>query len=98
MSFPRPTIPRGPVAIPSDWKEHLSGLLWHAGAFVIINAFVWILDITLGPSGLDRASWVTGVWGFALAFHALAYLIEGRGFEERKSQQYVEEARRRGAA
>jgi hypothetical protein len=62
--------------------RYLSGLLWHAGSFLIINAFFWILDLMLGAGGLDWAYWITLFWGFALAFHALAYYVDGRGVKE----------------
>jgi hypothetical protein len=95
--------------------RYLAGLLWHTGAFVIVNgrrslparapliasrprAAFWVLDLGLGQNGLQWAFWITGVWGFALAFHALAYFIDGRGVEERKYGQYLEESRRREAA
>jgi hypothetical protein len=73
--------------------KYLTGLMWHAGAFLIINAFFWILDIA-GGGGLNWALWITGTWGFALAFHALAYYIDGRGLEARKAQEYLEGERR----
>lgn len=69
--------------------KYLTGLLWHAGTFVIINAFFWILDVSLGAGGLDWAYWVTGTWGFALAFHALAYVVYGRDLEERTYRRYL---------
>lgn len=75
--------------------EYLTGLLWHAGAFLIINVFFWALDIGLDGGGLDWAFWITGVWGFALAFHTLAYLIDGRALEERKAEEYLEAENRR---
>lgn len=76
--------------------KYLTDLLWHAGTFLIINAFLWILD-TAGGGGLTWAYWVTGAWGLALAFHALAYFVDGRQLEERKTQQYLEDERRREA-
>jgi hypothetical protein len=72
--------------------SYLTGLLWHVGVFVIINAFFWILDLS---GGVTWAFWITGFWGLALAFHALAYAIDGRQLEARKSQEYLEEERRR---
>ncbi len=76
--------------------RYLSGLVWHAGTFLIINAFFWILDIA-GYGGVNWAFWITGFWGFALAFHALAYFVDGRQLEERKYRQYLEDERRREA-
>jgi len=76
--------------------KYLTGLLWHVGAFVVINAFFWIMDLATG-GGVTWAYWVTGAWGLALAFHALAYLIDGRGVEDLKTEQYLAEDRRRAA-
>ena len=73
--------------------KYLSGLIWHAGAFVIINAFFWILD-GVGAGGINWSPWITVFWGFALAFHALAYFVDGRQLEERKTQEYLEEERK----
>lgn len=76
--------------------KYLSGLVWHAGAFVIINVFFWILD-AMGAGGVNWAFWITAAWGFALAFHALAYYVDGRDLEGRKAAQYEAEERRRAA-
>ncbi len=73
--------------------KYLTGLSWHVGVFVIINAFFWVLDLTIGNGGLDWAYWITGLWGLALAFHLLAYLVDGRQLEQRKTQQYLQEDR-----
>ena len=72
--------------------RYLTGLLWHAGAFVIINAFFVLLDLVTG-GGLTWALWIAAPWGFALAFHALAYAIDGRSIEDRKTAEYMEEER-----
>lgn len=74
--------------------KYLTGLMWHAGAFVIINVFLWLLD-AWGAGGINWAYIVTAAWGFALAFHAVAYWIDGRQIEERKTQEYLQEERRR---
>jgi MFS family permease len=75
------------------------GLAWHIGAFLIINAFFWLLDLALGEPGVQWAWWITGAWGLALAFHVLAYLVAGRQLEDRKALQILasgEPGRRRG--
>jgi hypothetical protein len=77
--------------------KYLTGVLWHVGAFVIINAFFWILDLTVGQSGLQWAYWITAVWGFGLVFHLLAYYIDGRGVEQGKYQKYLAEEQEREA-
>ena len=74
--------------------RYLTGLMWHVGTFLIINAFFWLLD-AWGGSGVTWSFVVTVAWGLALAFHALAYLIAGRNVEHRKIEQYLEEDRRR---
>ena len=74
--------------------EYLSGLVWHAGTYLIINAFFWILDV-VGGAGIQWSFWITVGWGLALAFHALAYYVDGRGLEERKAEEYLAEAQER---
>lgn len=71
----------------------LTDLVWHVGAFVIVNAFLWLLDL-MGPGGINWAFWVTIPWAFGLAFHVLTYLVQGRDLEERKTRQYLDEERR----
>lgn len=73
---------------------YLTGVMWHVGAFVIINAFFWVLDLALGEPGLQWAFWITLFWGLGLAFHLLAFLIQGRDVEGRKTREYLEEERR----
>lgn len=75
--------------------RYLTGMLWHAGAFLIVNVFLWLIDLYVQGGGLDWAFWVTAAWGFGLAFHALAYFVDGRQVEERMIQRYVEEQTRR---
>lgn len=74
--------------------SYLTGLMWHAGAFVIINVFFWILD-AWGAGGINWSYIITIFWGFALAFHALAYWVDGRQVEQRKTEQYLREERDR---
>ena len=76
--------------------RYLTGLLWHIGTFVIINATFWALDL-FGGGGADWAFWITAVWGFALAFHALAWFVVGRDIEGRRSARYLAEEHDREA-
>lgn len=71
--------------------RYLTGLLWHVGAFVILNAFFWVLDATIGAEGIQWAYWITGFWGLALAWHALAWYVDGRAVEERKTREYMQD-------
>lgn len=50
-----------------------SDVIWHAGMFVVVNAFVWAQDYAIG-GGLDYAYWMTIPWGIGLAIHIIAYL------------------------
>jgi hypothetical protein len=77
--------------------QYLTGLMWHLGAFVVLNAFFWLLDLMTGVSGLQWAYWITLFWGLALAFHIVAYLIDGRAVRERKTRQYLAQEQRRTA-
>ena len=79
----------------SEFASHraksFTDLAWHIGAFVILNAMFWTLDLFIGQSGLQWAYWITGFWGLALAFHVLAYLIDGRQVERRRTERYSRE-------
>lgn len=83
-----------PEACARQRAKYLTGLVWHAGAFAIINAFFWVLDAVTGASGIQWAWWITLLWGFALAFHALAWYVDGRQLEERKAGEYLATGRR----
>lgn len=72
-----------------------SAVFWHIGAFVIINAFFWLLDWIVGSPRMEWAYWITIFWGFGLAFHVLAYLVSERGSEEKLYDRVLEEERRR---
>ncbi len=74
--------------------KDLTDLVWHIGTYVIINAFLWFIDVW-GGAGLDWAPWVTIAWGLGVGFHVLTFIVEGRQLEERKFAQYLEEERRR---
>lgn len=62
--------PRG--ARPRREVGDLDTLLWHAGIFLLVNAFIWVQDIAIG-GGVDYAWWVTIPWGIGLAIHGLVY-------------------------
>ncbi len=72
--------------------RHLTDLLWHAAAFVIINAGFLLMDLFLGQSGLQWSLWITAFWGFALAFHVATYLIAGR--EDIRYMRFLAEEQR----
>jgi hypothetical protein len=90
------TATQTPEQLARRRAKYLSDLMWHTGAFLIINALFWILDLVVGQQGIQWAFWITLFWGVALAFHTLAYLVAGRQLERRKAQQYLEKERGRG--
>lgn len=72
--------------------DEFAGLMWHLAAFIIVNAFLWGLDIIQG-GGVQWAFWTTIPWGVGLAFHVAAYMLEGSRFKERKYQAFLAEER-----
>lgn len=60
-------------------------LFWHAGIFVVVNAFIWIQDIAIGD-GIGYAYWITIPWAIGLAVHALSYYL-GRNQSEPGSEE-----------
>jgi len=52
----------------------LGDLVFHAGIFTVVNAFVWIQDFAIG-GGLDYALWVSIPWAVGLAIHAGVYFF-----------------------
>ncbi len=58
----------------------LTDLVWHAGIFLVVNAFLWAQDIIVG-GGLDYAYWTTIPWGIGLATHAGLYYYNRRQVE-----------------
>jgi hypothetical protein len=71
-------------------KEY-SDMMWHVATFVIINGFLWFIDLRSG--GVDWAYWVTIGWGLGVAFHVAFYFIDTSGREGRKYQQFLAQER-----
>lgn len=72
--------------------DDLIALWWHIAAYVVVNVFLWALDYVTG-GGIQWAFWVTIAWGVGLAFHAIAYLIDDSGIQQRKYEQFLAEER-----
>jgi Na+/melibiose symporter-like transporter len=77
-------------------SKDFTGMLWHIATFVIINAFLWTIDI-LGGDGVNWAFWVTITWGIALAFHVAWYFIDVSR-EGRRYEKFLEDERKKDAA
>lgn len=82
---------RTPEARARHRAQYLIGLLWHVATFVIINALLWTLDAVVGAAGIQWAFWVTLSWGIGVAFHTVAWFVDGSDFEERQVRRYLAE-------
>ena len=74
--------------------KEFTDLMWHVAAYVIVNAFLWIMDFAQG-GGLEWAYWATIPWGIGLAFHAAAYFLDESGMQSRRYRRYLEEERQK---
>jgi hypothetical protein len=75
--------------------KNFTDLMWHVATFVIVNGFLWAIDLMQG-GGLNWAYWVTISWGIGLAFHVAAYLLDTSGLQNRRYHKYLAEEERRG--
>jgi len=71
-----------------------AGMMWHVGTFMIVNAFLWIVDLWMGQDGLQFAHWITGAWTIALLLHGFAWLIEGRDGRQQRAKVNLDRAQR----
>ena len=85
------TTPNTPEERAAKRAKDASDVMWHIAAFVIVNAFLWFIDIQGG--GGHWAYWTTIGWGVGLAFHIASYLIDD-GRSNRRYQKYLAEERR----
>lgn len=70
--------------------RYTTGLMWHVGAYIIINGFFFAMDLFLGAEGVQWANWIAITWAFALAAHVLAWTIDGRGTEARLVRRFMD--------
>lgn len=60
--------------------EHRStvreGFVWHLGTYVIMMGFFAAIAL-MADTGFRWVLWVAIPWGLAVAFHALAFVVEG---------------------
>lgn len=49
------------------------GLMWHLATYLIINGFLWFIDLLDG--NITFAYWVSITWGIGIAFHLAAFII-----------------------
>ncbi len=72
--------------------KRFTDVMWHLATFIIINGFLWFIDLRRG--GLEWAYWVTIVWGIGLAFHVADAFIGDEGAKNRRYRKILEEERR----
>jgi hypothetical protein len=65
-----------------SYAEGIKDLIWHAGIFATVNAFIWLQDIAIG-GGVEYAYWVTIPWAIALGIHAFMYYFSHERSERR---------------
>jgi len=85
-----------PEARAAKRVKGFTDLMWHLATFVIVNGFLWTIDIIKGD-GLQWAFWPTIVWGIGLVFHIAAYLLSDSGSQSRRYQRILEEEKARDA-
>lgn len=73
--------------------KDFTDVMWHIATYVIINGFLWFIDLREG--GLEWAYWTTIGWGIGLAFHIAFYFIGDEGIGNRRYQKYLAEERRK---
>ena len=69
--------------------QQTSALIWNVGAFVVVNAILWIIDAVGG--GAMWAYWVTIFWGLAIVLQTATWLANGRRLEDRLTERYMRE-------
>jgi len=67
--------------------KDFTDVMWHVASYIIINAFLWTLDIVTG--GLNWAFWVTIGWGIGVAFHLAFYWIGENDEDGRAYQRFL---------
>jgi hypothetical protein len=74
--------------------NEIKGFYTHLGVYVLINAMLFLIDITVSPDTL-WFYWPLFGWGIGLVLHALRVYGFGRWFgsnwEEKKIQEIMDE-------
>jgi len=75
--------------------RRLKGFYIHLGVYVLINAMLVLINLTMSPNVL-WFYWPLGGWGIGLAAHALSVYVFGSMFgsdwEERKINELINQA------
>jgi len=82
--------------------DKIKGFYWHLASYIVVNIFL-IVMITINLD-YDESIWQFGAfatplfWGIGLAFHAMGVfgpdLLFGKGWEERKIDEYMDKDKR----
>jgi hypothetical protein len=80
--------------------REIKGFYTHLAVFVIINAFLFVMDLLTGPGWWFY--WVVWSWGLGLAIHAyitfVGHRLFGPAWEERKMAELLGEKPKRRSA
>ena len=75
--------------------EALKGFYIHLAVYVIVNLFLFLLNILVSPDSLWFI-WPLLGWGIAIVLHAVSVFssgyLSGTGWEERKIREIMEES------
>jgi hypothetical protein len=79
--------------------REIKGFYTHLAVFVIINAFLFVMDLLTGPGWWFQ--WVVWSWGIGLAIHAyitfVGHRLFGPAWEEHKIAELLGEKPKHGS-
>lgn len=87
-------VMRGPHTRARPRTSKSAVLLWHIGAFVVVNLVLWIVDLVNG-GGIGTMLWISIPWSLALGAHLMAYTPDRGDTNDRRSQDVLADERRR---
>lgn len=77
--------------------EEIKGFYGNLAAYIVVNVFLMVLNLVTSPKYL-WFFWPLLGWGIGVVFHGLSVFritpFLGRGWEERKMQEFMEEEKR----
>lgn len=65
-----------PPAADHERSKVREGFVWHLGTYLIMMGFFCAIAL-MADTGFRWVLWVAIPWGLGLAFHALAFVVEG---------------------
>ena len=68
-------------------------VMWHVATYLIVNVFLWILDITT-DGGVGWAVAINLIWGSGLIFHVASYYIDDSR-QGKRYEKFLDDERRK---